>query len=227
MSQEINVADRAAEAIANLRRRGQVKPLRGVGRAPEGRQTTLSVADLKNGGTLDLDGLLAAPEAGAAEGGTLRQRAGGGRASARQSRSEGLSLPERLDKLAKIKKSATEYESLFIDQLVKLMRPSPLANLPGGDTFSELAEQPFREFLSQAGGLGLANTIVGQIARQEGLEQTLQEHPEVMGPSWRPVIPRNLGPRSGTRLSLTPADLEPQAADQGQGLKGPAEPAGT
>ena len=211
-----------AEATANLRR-GGVKPLRAPGpRAPEpGR---LSVEELRNGGELDLGRVLE----GSAEDRTLRQQAGGRkvpRASAGQSRSAGLSLPERLQKLGQIRKSATEYEALFIDQLVKLMRPSPLAHVPGGDTFSELAEQPFRDHLSRAGGLGLANTIVGQIARQEGLEQTLLEHPEVMGPSWRPTIPKNLRPRSYGGLTLPPAGLEPQGAGQADRPEFPAGPA--
>jgi hypothetical protein len=181
----------------------------------------VSVEDLKNGGTLNLGG---APEE-PGDSRTLRQRALGRqvpKASARQSRSAALSLPERLQKLAQIKKSATEYESLFVDQLVKLMRPSPLAHTPGGDTFSELAEQPFRDYLSRAGGLGLANTIVNQIARQEGLEQTLQEHPEVMGPTWRPTIPRSLV-RSYGGLAMTPNGPEPQREPP---VSGPAPPAG-
>ena len=210
MSQEIS-AGRPVEGALSLRQ-GGVRPLRGTARAPESGRSTLSVEDLKNGGTLDLGGLLG--ESGpAGEERTLRQQAGGRpapKASARQSRSAGLSLPERLQKLAQIKKSATEYEGLFVDQLVKLMRPSPLAHTPGGDTFSELAERPFRDFLSRAGGLGLAKTIVGQIARQEGLEQTLLEHPEVMGPSWRPTIPRNLGAKSNLGLALAPPGFEPQ-----------------
>jgi hypothetical protein len=197
MSQETAGISRPAEVAASLRRSG-VKPLRAT--APSQK---VSVEELKNGGSLNLGGVL--EESGETR--TLRQRTTGRRAgvSARQSRSAGLSLPERLQKLAQIKKSATEYESLFVDQLVKLMRPSPLAHTPGGDTFSELAEQPFRDYLSRAGGLGLANTIVNQVARQEGLEQTLLEHPEVMGPSWRPTIPRNLGPKHYGGLAMTPA----------------------
>ena len=202
---------RQAEVAVNLRR-GGVKPLRGSARPAEAART-FSVEGLKNGGELTLGNAL--EDSG--ESRTLRQRAGGARApktSARQSRSAGLSLPERLQKLAQIKKSATEYESLFVDHLVKQMRPSPLAKMPGGDTFSELAEQPFRDYLSRAGGLGLANSIIGQIARQEGLEQTLQEHPEVMGPSWRPSIPKSLGPKYYRGLTLTPEGLEPQGAEQ-------------
>lgn len=224
MSQEITGLSRPAETAANLRR-NVVKPLRGTARAPEARRS-LNVEDLRNGGSLDLGGLL--EESGpAGESRTLRQKEAGRRApkaTAGQARSAGLSLPERLQKLAQIKKSATEYESLFVDQLVKLMRPSPLAHTPGGETFSELAEGPFRDFLSRAGGLGLAKTIVGQIARQEGLEQTLQEHPEVMGPSWRPSIPRNLGPKYSGGLSLAPPGLGPQGPAPGSGTGPAAEP---
>ena len=204
-------AIRQAEIAVNLRR-GGVKPLRSTARPAEAARTS-SVEDLKNGGNLDLGNV----SEGSGESRTLRQRAGGERTprvSARQSRSAGLSLPERLQKLAQIKKSATEYEALFVDHLVKQMRPSPMAKMPGGETFSELAEQPFRDYLSRAGGLGLANSIIGQIVRQEGLEQTLHEHPEVMGPSWRPTIPKNLGPKYSRGLTLTPSGLEPQGAER-------------
>jgi hypothetical protein len=217
MPQEIT--GRPAAAAANLRP-GGVKPLRAA--APRDAKQTLDVAELRNGGDMDLGRLLAGQ---LEESRSLRERATGRhvpKASARQSRSADLSLAERLKKLSQIKKSATDYEAIFIDQLVKQMRPSPLAHTPGGDTFSELAEQPFRDFLSQAGGLGLANTMVGQIARQEGLEQTLQEHPEVMGPTWRPTIPKNLGPKTGERLSLPPDGLESQGS--GQASEATADP---
>jgi Rod binding domain-containing protein len=121
-------------------------------------------------------------------------------------RNAGLDLPERLEKLAQIRKSATDYEAIFVDQLVKLMRPSPLAQTPGGETFSEIAEQPFRDFLSRAGGLGLSGAIVSQIARQEGLEETLREHPEVMGPGWRLKIPPSLMKKSPGGLTLAPSE---------------------
>ena len=222
MPQEIT--GRPAAATANLRP-GGVKPLRAA--APREAKQSLDVAGLRNGEEMDLGRLLSGQ---LDESRSLRERETGShvpKASARQSRSAGLTLPERLKKLAQIKKSATDYEAIFIDQLVKQMRPSALAHLPGGDTFSEIAEQPFRDFLSQAGGLGLANTMVGQIVRQEGLEQTLQEHPEVMGPTWRPTIPRNLGPKMGERLTLAPAGLEPQGSGQAYGLEAASgQPAG-
>jgi hypothetical protein len=88
---------------------------------------------------------------------------------------------------------------------------------------SEMAEQPFRDYLSRAGGLGLANTIVSQLARQEGLEQTLHEHPEVMGPTWRPAIPKNIGPKHYRGLSLTPPGLEAQGLGTSSDLARAAE----
>jgi len=207
---ETGDVSRQAEIAVNLRR-GGVKPLRNAARPAEIRQT-LSVEALRNGGDLNLGQALE----GSGETRTLRQQAGAGssRASARQSRSSGLSLPERIQKLAQIKKSATEYEAIFVNHLVKLMRPSPLAKMPGGETFSEMAEQPFRDHLTRAGGLGLANSIIGQVVRQEGLEQTLQEHPEVMGPTWRPTIPKNLGPKYYGGLTRVPAGLEPQSEER-------------
>ncbi len=122
--------------------------------------------------------------------------------TARQAQNSQLPLDEQIAKLGKIRQSAVEYEAVFVDQLVKQMRPSPMAKTAGSDTFSDIAEQPFRDHLSQAGGLGLADSIMGQIARQEGLEQTLQDNPEIMGPNWRPSISPNLM-RHGAQGSLT------------------------
>ena len=227
-----------AATVGNLRR-GGVKPLRGTARAASPAETRrLSVEEMKNGGALDFGGLLAegAPApAPAASGATLRQRYPGGqtRTSARQARNSDLNEAERLQKLAEIKKSATDYESMFVDMLVKQMRPSPITRTPGGDTFSEIAEQPFRNFLSQAGGLGLADSLVGQIARQEGLEQTLQEHPEVMGPAYRPTIPKSLRRTVPLGLALAPGPKaagdrhagEPMETAAPEGIKNPAKTA--
>jgi Rod binding domain-containing protein len=145
------------------------------------------------------------PSAGGREQ-NLRQRYLTGRPapSARRNQNSQLSPQEQTEKLKKIRKSAIEYDSVFVDQLVKQMRPKPVTETPGSETFSEIAEQPFRNFLSQAGGLGLADSIVGQVARQEGLEQTLQEHPEIMGPNWRPTVPSNLMKKPVLGLEIAP-----------------------
>ncbi len=189
--------------------RSTVRPLRNTARAREDQGETVqrfSVEELKNGGSLNLGGAVGQSQEAGSDPASLRQRSWNRapKASDSQVRNSQLSLEERVDKLKKIRQSAVQYESVFVDHLVKQMRQSPLTKTPGGDTFSDIAEQPFRDFLSQAGGVGLADTIVGQVARQEGLEQTLHEYPDIMGPNWRPAIPKNLMHKSGGGLEMAP-----------------------
>ncbi len=195
-------------AMGNLSRPG-VRPLRSTARAAAPAQV-FSVEELKNGGTMTVGAgspaAAAGPE-GQSDERSLRERYAGGRSvrSSRRSINSQLPVEEQIKKLETMRKSAVEYEAFFVDHLVKQMRQSPLADMAGGETFSDIAEQPFREHLSQAGGLGLADTIVGQLARQEGLEQTLQEYPEIMGPKWRPSIPAELKKSKGS-LEMLPPD---------------------
>lgn len=168
-----------------------VRPLRRKAPVAEGKQV-FDIEALKNGGSF-----------------TIRDQYRGGAPapSARRAQNSQLSKAEQVKKLGQIRKSAVEYESVFVDQLVKQMRQPSLAKTPGGDTLSDIAEQPFRDFLSQNGGIGLADTIVNQVARQEGLEQTLQENPGIMGPNWRPTVPPNLmkKPAGGLTMEAAPA----------------------
>lgn len=182
---------------------------------------TFSVEELKKGGDLSFNGVLnqsagentsaGEPQDNAVtESVTIRERGNQKKPAAMIRREHNATLPleERLDKLTKIRKSAVQYESLFVDHLVKQMRQSPLANMPGGETLNDIAEQPFRDFLSQAGGLGLADTIVDQVARQEGLDDTLKEHPEVMGPNWHPNIPPNRMNKNAGNLDMAAPQKE-------------------
>ncbi|MDL2226832.1 hypothetical protein LJB86_04175 [Deltaproteobacteria bacterium OttesenSCG-928-M10] len=205
--------------VGNLQKDG-VRPLRNTPRMQAGNSQagqTFSVEDLKKGGTINL-----APEAAkqaenasaekSLESGaqrTIQERYRGRKTVKTSRRSQNSQLPveDQLKKLGQIQKSAVEYEAFFVDHLVKQMRQSPLAKTPGGDTFSDIAEQPFRDFLSQAGGLGLAGTITGQLARQEGLEQTLQDYPEVMGPKWRNSTPANLMKKPAGGLEIAPPSM--------------------
>ncbi len=194
------------EAMGNLSRSG-VRPLRSTARAngdQANQARSFSVEALKNGGTMEMGARLEG------EGQSIREkyRGNGPAPSARRSHNSRLSPEEQIEKLGQIRKSAIEYESVFVDQLVKQMRQSPLTETAGGDTFSDIAEQPFRDFLSQNGGLGLADTIVNQVARQEGLEQTLQQNPGIMGPAWRPAIPPNLMKKQAGNLQMPPDGFE-------------------
>ncbi len=196
----------SAMDVGNLSRSG-VKPLRSTAKArTENPVQSFSVEELKNGGGMDVGGMLEGKR-------TIREqyRGKGPAPSARAAQNSTLSPEEQVEKLAKIRKSSVEYEAVFVDQLVKQMRQSPLAKTPGGDTFSDIAEQPFRDFLSRNGGVGLADSIVGQIARQEGLEQTLHDNPGIMGPNWRPTVPKNLMYKPAGNLK---AASEPLAAEE-------------
>jgi len=219
-------------SIGNLQRSG-VKPLRGPKAKARANQAeterpkeVFSVEDLKKGGSLDLSA--ATKAAGQAGSSAQGQQPEAGKQSLRLSRYDGrkagqltdaqyrnsqLTEEEQIERLSKIRQSAVEYESVFVDQLVKQMRQSPLAKTPGGDILNGIAEQPFRDFLSQAGGLGLADSIVGQIARQEGLERTLHENPGIMGPNWRPSIAPNMMKNKAGQVAMPVEDKGPAKAE--------------
>ncbi len=218
------------KSLGNLQKSG-LKPLRPTGRAgvnqaartpgastkPATEKQIFSVETLKNGGSLDLGPALnqnsasqqnPADEADRTQNAprplSLRQKSWrkADQPTSRQAQNALLSEEERVEKLGKIHRSAVEYEAVFVDQLVKQMRQSPLAKTPGGETLSGIAEQPFRDFLSQAGGLGLADSIVSQIVRQEGLEQTLHDNPGIMGPNWRPTLAPNMMKNKAGQLKM-------------------------
>lgn len=170
-----------------------------------------AVADLKKGESLNFGQMMAEEEGGAQ---SLRRRFGSGRVapSPRRAQNSMLTPGEQVEKLAKIRNSAVEYESVFVDQLVKQMRQSPLAKTPGGDTFSDIAEQPFRDFLSQAGGLGLADVIVTRIANEEGLEDTLRAHPEIMRPGYQQKLSPSQLTKGAGRPTAEGGNLAPPPA---------------
>ena len=210
----------------SLSQRYQVEEGRSI-RGGGGRQTLtkkpptpgFSVEDLKNGGTLNLSGTMnqvamqvpSLDDVFASEGqsyldeNTIRQQYQGSSnagSSIRQPGASNLPMEEQIEQLSKIRKSAVEYEAVFVDQLVKQMRPTPLMETTGSDTLSDIAQQPFRDFLSQAGGMGLADSIVDQVARQEGLEQTLHANPGIMGPGWSPTIAPSLMTKPAGNLHI-------------------------
>ncbi|MDR1309070.1 MAG: hypothetical protein LBL95_04130, partial [Deltaproteobacteria bacterium] len=124
-----------------------------------------------------------------------------------------MSDEQKISKLKQIKESAEEYEGFLIAEMIKNMRQSPFAKTPGSDTYSEIAEKPFTAALTQAGGLGLAQTIVNQVASQEGLDGVLAEHPEVMGPHWRQRLAPSQMPKPGPKAWAPGKAQEPAAAD--------------
>jgi Rod binding domain-containing protein len=92
---------------------------------------------------------------------------------------------QRIQKLQKIRESAKEYEGVLMAEMIKSMRQQPLTKTAGSETLTEIAEKPFTAALTAAGGLGLADKIVEDVAAQEGLSGTLNDHPEIMGPNWK------------------------------------------
>ncbi|MDR3134968.1 MAG: hypothetical protein LBU69_02605 [Deltaproteobacteria bacterium] len=140
---------------------------------------------------LRLDGTDAGKVSGLAEGlpegayGRRYRPLDNGKMADASQRLRGLSEEQKISKLKQIKESAEEYEGFLIAEMIKNMRQSPFVKTAGNDTYSEIAEKPFTAALTQAGGLGLAQTIVNQVADQEGLGDVLSSHPEVMGPNWR------------------------------------------
>lgn len=213
------------EGAGNLQRSG-VRSLKPTTKARNQQNETVQrfeVKTLKDGGSLDLSGVAAGnsgqENAGSQNEATQQLQRGRKQVpKARNTHQSNLQVEEQVEQLSKIRKSSIEYESVLMDQMVKQMRQSPLAKTPGGDTFSDIAEQPFRDFLSQAGGLGLADSITSQIARQQGLEQTLHDYPEIMGPGWRPTIPPNLMKKTSGGLDIAPENQPRQEI----GKSGPA-----
>lgn len=112
-------------------------------------------------------------------------------------KASGLDEATKLSKLSQIKKSAEEYEGMLIAEMIKSMRQSPFAKTPGSETYSEIAEKPFTAALTAAGGLGLSQLIITQVAAQEGLGETLAAHPEAMGPHFRQRLSPSQMSKSG------------------------------
>jgi Rod binding domain-containing protein len=111
-----------------------------------------------------------------------------GAAASLRNKGSDLTEEEKIGQLKKIKQSAEDYEGLLMKEMIKSLRQSPFVKTAGSETYSEIAEKPFTAALTAAGGLGLSEKIVADVARQEGLTETLKEHPEIMGPNYRAKI---------------------------------------
>jgi Rod binding domain-containing protein len=124
-------------------------------------------------------------------------------------RVKNLSEEQKIAKLADLKKSAEEYEGMLMAEMIKSMRQSAFVKTPGGDTYSEIAEKPFTAAITAAGGLGLSETIVSQVAAQEGLDDILAAHPEAMGPNWRQRLSPSQMPKPGPRPAGRVGEAKP------------------
>jgi len=224
------------EGAGNLKRNG-INPLKPTAKARDQQAETVrfDVDLLKNGGRMDLNGMAAGnsgPEQNSGENSGPQNHVAEERLTrlwkrapkARESHKSNMPVEEQAEQLGKIRKSAMDYEAVLLDQLVKQMRQSPLTKTPGGDTFNDIAEQPFRDFLSQAGGMGLADSITLQVARQQGLEQTLHDYPEIMGPGWRPTIPPNMMKKSPGGLEMASESSAGQAVEPSARRSEPEKP---
>jgi len=191
--------------VGNLRQSG-IKPLRSTAKARDnqdpGAVQTFQVDALRNGGTMKVS-----PGAESQDGEgerTVREQYQGRHTPRNSRRAQNSNLPveEQLGKLSKLQATSKQYEAYFMNEFTKHMFKSPLGDSAGSDTYRDIAIQPFRDYLGEIGGVGLADDIVNQIARQEGLERTLQEYPEVMGPGWQPRIPPNLMKKGAGGLEI-------------------------
>ncbi|MDR2340442.1 MAG: hypothetical protein LBF40_09995, partial [Deltaproteobacteria bacterium] len=229
-----------------------LRSLRGGNQAPREGARIISVEDLRRGATFEVPEEAEAPKGVPQEGAADAEKAAGSPTLApyrgRRGDTLGKTIPDsylaahsdrglteeqKIAKLTKIRDSAKEYEGMLMAEMIKSMRQTPMAKTPGSDTYSEIAEKPFTAALTAAGGLGLADRIVEDVARQEGLLGTLAEHPEVMGPNWNPRIspskmykPANTGDvraqpyrRAPDRTPASQADAATLAeADAAEGL---------
>jgi peptidoglycan hydrolase FlgJ len=114
---------------------------------------------------------------------------------------------EKLNRLAKIKKSCGEVESLFVSSLIKAMRqtiPSGgfMAKTPGSDVYEAMIEQQLSQYLSAGVGMGLGQTVFNQMVRSENLEDVADSVNKDAGDYTR-TIPVDLLPRDDLRESST------------------------
>ncbi|MBM4333006.1 MAG: hypothetical protein FJ117_17630 [Deltaproteobacteria bacterium] len=96
----------------------------------------------------------------------------------------------------KMEKACADFESLFISQILKLMRQavSPTGfpgNGPGKEIYQTLIDQELGKALAKRGGMGLGTMIYKQMIRQEERASLL--------PSEKKMIPSKEGNLAETR----------------------------
>jgi Rod binding domain-containing protein len=64
------------------------------------------------------------------------------------------------DDLAKIRKSATDFEAVLLNQLMRTARGDAEGDDQANSSLQELGEQQFAQALASSGGLGIAKMVV-------------------------------------------------------------------
>jgi flagellar protein FlgJ len=106
----------------------------------------------------------------------------------------------------RLKKACTDFEALFIQQVLKFMRqaaPSKalLGNSPGTDLYQSLMDQELSNNLAKRSGIGLGEMLYRQILRRERTE-----HPSAPEPTF---------------LSLQGTEVE-ERRKENEGIRGPS-----
>ncbi|MFH1137356.1 MAG: rod-binding protein [Pseudomonadota bacterium] len=83
-------------------------------------------------------------------------------------------------RLAKLKKTCSEFESVFIQNLMASMRKTVvksglLPESPGSETYESMFDQQIATFLSKGRGVGLGQAMFNQLARRQDLEDVARE----------------------------------------------------
>jgi flagellar protein FlgJ len=89
-------------------------------------------------------------------------------------------------RLLKLKKTCSDFESVFIQSLVKTMRKTViksglLPESPGTETYKSMFDQQLSTFLSKGQGMGLGQAMFNQMVGREGLEDVADEHDDSSG----------------------------------------------
>ena len=83
-------------------------------------------------------------------------------------------------RLAQIKKTAQQFEAIFVRQMLAAARKSSFGDTitnsgtssQGADTFTEMQDSRFADIASQKGAFGLAHMIEKQLIHRQGLSAT-------------------------------------------------------
>ena len=103
-------------------------------------------------------------------------------------RTDTLAGPKSLSgdeaRVAKMKRAAEDFESLFIHKLIKSMRSTVPENDKGKfgmETMREITDEQLATFLARQGGIGLADVLLRSLERQTGDATTVDSLPQENG----------------------------------------------